>query len=233
MSDTPTKVGILQPGYLPWLGFFAQIATSDIFVIYDDVQFDKHGWRNRNRIKTANGAAWLTVPVLHKGRGPQLINAVKINRNENWKTKHKKTIEQNYSKAKYFEKYWGIIRASIDEDFELLIDLNMSIIRKLLDFLGISTELHLSSELSIYGDRVTRLIKIIKRFNGTHFIEGPSGISYLDNHSDEFDKLGITIHYYDYAHPQYSQLYGKFVSHLSIIDLLFNHGDDSLNILRS
>ena len=100
-------VGILQPGYLPWLGFFEQMYRSDVFVLYDDVQYDKHGWRNRNRIKSPNGVQWLTVPVLIKGQGKPEIRDVRINKAERWQKKHIRTIEQNYRKAPFYDEYFG------------------------------------------------------------------------------------------------------------------------------
>lgn len=230
MTSTKKTVGILQPGYLPWLGFFAQLVFCDVFVLYDDVQFDKHGWRNRNRIKTPAGVQWLTVPVLHKGLGKQVIIDVKINHTENWADKHIKTITQNYSKTSFFRQYATSIFDCISKKYEYLIDLDLELIYLLREFLHITTPIVRSSTLCLAGDRVQRLVQCIKHFNGTRFIEGDAGKAYISK--EEFSKQGIEVHYQEYQHPVYSQLYPPFVPKLSIIDLLFNCGDKSLEIIR-
>lgn len=223
-------IGVLQPGYLPWLGFFDQVASCNTFVLYDDVQFDKHGWRNRNRIKTSNDAQWLTVPVLHKGLGNQIIKDVKINYNENWIDKHIKTLTQNYSKTKFFKQYSNSIFDCINKKYEYLVDLDIELIYLLCSMFNISTPIVRSSSLDLEGDRIQRLIQCIKHFDCNYFIEGNAGKVYIN--SEEFEKQGINIQYQNYRHPVYTQLYPPFVPYLSVIDLLFNCGNESLNILR-
>lgn len=222
------SVGILQPGYLPWLGFFDQIRRCDIFVLYDDVQYDKNGWRNRNRIKTNQGLQWLTVPVLVKDK--PLITEVKINSTENWREKHIKSIKQNYTKAVHFSEYFPIIEKHIlNKSYDLLVDLDIALIKELTALLGIETEIVRSSNLPCAGDRITRLVNIVKYFGGNNFVEGSSGKNYIDD--TYFLESGISITYQDYKHPIYPQLYSEFIPHASIIDLLFNCGKDSLKIL--
>lgn len=223
-------IGILQPGYLPWLGFFEQIYRSDIFVIYDDVQYDKNGWRNRNRIKTANGIQWLTIPVLVNFRETPLINEVKIDNKVQWQKKHFSSIKQNYSKSPFYEKYINIFEEIYSKKWEYLIDIDMHFITLLSELLGIrNKKLVRSSTLSIKGDTIERLIRICKAFNADIFYEGASGRNYIDE--VVFEQSGIAVEYQDYTHPVYRQLYGNFVPFLSIIDLLFNHGEKSLAIL--
>lgn len=222
-------VGILQPGYLPWLGFFEQVYRCDVFVIYDDVQFDKGGWRNRNRIKTPGGPQWLTVPVLTKGKKFPLIKDVQINGSIPWQKKHIKSIKQNYSKAPFFDDYGLELIRIIDRPWKYLLDLDMELIYWLLNVLGIKTEMVLSSELQVEGKRVDRLIGIIKKVGGRVFYEGAAGKSYIN--TDLFEQEGISVVFQDYKHPVYPQLYGDFVSHLSVIDLLFNCGPGSLDII--
>ncbi|MHB8067019.1 MAG: WbqC family protein [Desulfobaccales bacterium] len=223
-------IGILQPGYLPWLGFFEQLHASDIFVIYDDVQYDKHGWRNRNRIKTPQGPQWLTVPVqVNFSQGP-LILEVKINNRENWRKKHLFSIRQNYAKAPFFSRYIDFFTEVYQRDWEYLIDLDLHLLRHLAAFLGIDPgKIVRSSSLEVTGDRITRLIGVCQKLGAATFYEGASGRNYIE--AAAFREQGIEVVYQDYQHPVYPQLYGDFISNLSIIDLLFNCGDESLAIL--
>jgi hypothetical protein len=222
-------VGILQPGYLPWLGFFEQLYSCDVFVLYDDVQFEKGSWRNRNRIKSPQGPVWLTVPVLLKGRGFPLIKDVKINSSIPWSKKHIKTITQNYAKAPFFEAYCDGFFAILERPFKYLIDLDLELISWLAYQLNITTPMVLSSELAIHGSRTQRLIDIIRTLDGNVFYEGSAGSNYIN--VDEFRDAGIDVVFQDYQHPVYPQLYGDFVSHLSTLDLLLNCGREGLKIL--
>jgi hypothetical protein len=225
-------IGILQPSYLPWLGFFEQIYRSDVFVIYDDVQYDKDGWRNRNRIKTPNGIQWLTVPVHIKFEDKPLIYEVKIDNSTNWRIKHLRSIKQNYSKAPFYKNYIDIFEEAYSQEWEYLIDINMYFILKLVEALGMKDKkIVRSSFLNIKGDRIQRLVNLCKLFNANLFYEGSAGKNYIN--VQDFAKHGIKVEFQDYKHPIYNQLYGDFISHLSIIDLLFNHGDKSLSILTN
>jgi hypothetical protein len=224
--------GILQPGYLPWLGFFEQMHRSDVFVIYDDVQYDKHSWRNRNRIKTANGPHWLTVPVLLTFDEHPLINQVRIDNGGNWRKKHFDTIVQNYSKAPFFRRYSPFFEEAYTRNWEYLIDLDMYFIMNLADCLGIErAKIVKSSAMTITGDRIGRLIAMCKRLKTDTFYEGASGKNYID--PERFLAEGVRVIFQDYRHPVYSQLYGEFIPYLSIIDLLFNHGEKSLSIVTN
>jgi len=225
-------IGILQPGYLPWLGFFEQMCRSDVFVIYDDVQYDKEGWRNRNRIKTANGIQWLTVPVLLKFSERPLVLNVRVNNKTNWRKKHLAAIRQNYSKAPFFKDYIGVFEEAYGQDWECLVDIDMYFIHTLAECLGIdNTKVVRSSTLGIQGDRIERLIKICKRFGADVFYEGTAGKNYIDER--DFLARGVKVIFQDYLHPTYRQLYGDFIPNLSVIDLLFNHGKESLGIITA
>jgi len=229
-SGSGKVIGILQPGYLPWLGFFEQLHASDIFVIYDDVQYDKHGWRNRNLIKTPQGPRWLTVPVLAKFSQRLLIRDVKINNRENWRKKHLVSIRQNYAKAPFFLRYIDFFTEVYQRDWEYLIDLDMHLIVNLALFLGIDPDkIVRSSTLGLTGDRIARLICICQKLGAATFYEGASGRNYIDEAT--FRQQGIKLTFQDYQHPRYLQLYGDFIPNLSIIDLLFNCGDKSMDIL--
>jgi hypothetical protein len=223
-------VGILQPGYLPWLGFFEQMHRSDVFVIYDDVQYDKEGWRNRNRIKTANGIQWLTVPVLLKFNEHPLIIDVRIDNKANWRKKHLGAIRQNYARTPFFKKYIEIFDAAYSREWEYLVDLDLYFIEKLAECLGMRRKkIVRSSSLPVKGERMERLVNICEFFGADTFYEGAAGKDYIDG--EAFSRHGIKVEYQEYQHPLYPQLYGEFVPYLSVIDLLFNQGDKSIATL--
>ena len=223
-------VAILQPGYLPWLGFFEQMYRSDVFVVYDDVQYDKEGWRNRNRIKTANGMQWLTIPIMVKFESHPLICEVKIDKKINWRKKHLSSIKQNYSKAPYFKSYIDIFEEAYSHEWESLVCIDMHFILELASCLGMrDKKIVRSSSLNVTGDRIERLINICKLFDANIFYEGAAGRNYIDD--SQFLRHGIMVEFQDYKHSVYKQLYGDFIPYLSVIDLLFNHGKESLSIL--
>lgn len=224
------RIGILQPGYLPWLGFFEQVYKSDLFIIYDDVQYDKESWRNRNRIKTAQGMQWLTVPVYVDFKSHPLITEIKIDHHTHWARKHLAAIEQNYAKAPFFHRYIPLFREVLEKKWEFLIDLDLYFIIKIMEILGLDTKkIVRSSTVQIEGDRISRLITLCQRFGATVFYEGAAGRNYIDDQI--FAQAGITVEYQAYQHPVYTQLHGPFIPYLSIIDLIFNHGEKSLAIL--
>ncbi|HEX8949593.1 MAG TPA: WbqC family protein [Dissulfurispiraceae bacterium] len=224
------RIGILQPGYLPWLGFFEQVYRSDVFVIYDDVQYDKEGWRNRNRIKSANGIQWLTVPVHVKFKDRPLVHEVRIDNKTNWRKKHLLSLKTSYAKAPFFANYIGVFEEAYSMEWERLADLDMHFIMKLLGLLGMGgKKIVRSSALGVSGDRFERLVSICKMFRADVFYEGAAGREYLDG--AYFEAQGIKIEYQDYKHPVYRQLHGEFIPYLSVVDLLFNQGEESLPIL--
>lgn len=221
---------ILQPSYLPWLGYFAQFHRCDVFVVYDDVQYDKHSWRNRNRIKTPNGALWLTVPVLTRGQDKPSNREVKIDNATAWRRKHLQTIQQYYGKAPYFNDYVDLFARVYAREWTFLIDLNIELFHQLCAVLGLQRQIVLSSELNVKGDPVERLIDICKTLHCTHFFEGAAGRDYID--TERFVAAGIELEFQDYKHPTYNQLHGEFVPYLSVVDLLFNKGKESLEVLK-
>lgn len=222
-------IGILQPSYLPWVGYFEQIYRADVFVLYDDVQFEKGSWRNRNRIKTPNGPLWLTVPVLTKGQEFPLINRVRVNNDEQWQKKHIRTLTQYYAKAPHFSRYSPALFTLLEQPWELLADLNIALIRHLAAALGIETPFVLSSELGVPGSGAQRLVDILRHLNGSVFYEGAAGRNYIDE--SLFTANDMRVVFQDYKHPVYEQLHGDFIPFLSVVDLLFNHGPNSLTIL--
>ena len=227
-------VGILQPSYLPWLGFFEQMARVDCFVLYDDVQYDKQGWRNRNRIKNREGIQWITVPILTKGKRSQLINQAQISLDTNWSIKHLASLETNYRNADYFNNFFFKIEPLLKKQWQNLFDLNFELLNLLKEHLGIKTQLVLSSsllkKLPKDASPESRLIEICEKVGGDALYEGAAGQNYIDTRL--FKKANIGLIYQQYDHPVYKQLYGDFVPYLSIVDLIFNEGPNSLSILE-
>lgn len=225
LSVSPRTLAVLQPGYMPWLGFFDQVKRADLFVIYDDVPFDKHGWRNRNRIKSPQGYQWLSVPVLHRGRSGQLNKEVEINYQQNWQKKHLKTIAQFYAKAPFLEHYLPALDAILNASHRLLIDLNMALIYKFCEWLGIDTPFVFSSALDVSGGRSERLVSICQHFKVKRYLTGNAAETYLD--SDLFENNKIDIEWQNYCHPTYDQFGSDFLPFLSILDFIMNRGDQS------
>jgi hypothetical protein len=234
-SKLGSSVAILQPSYLPWLGFFEQMFKVEVFVIYDEVQFDKNGWRNRNRIKTVQGAQWLTVPVLTKGKSKPANHAVKVNSAVNWNQKHLKSIELNYKKLPFFNDFSPKIEEVLKKNWNFLLDLNLNLIYLIKDYLGIDTPIKLSSEIPSKIETAIspeeRLVEICRFFGATTFYEGYAGKKYIEE--SFFSKSGIKLVFQEYHHPIYRQGFGEFVPYLSTIDLIFNEGPDSLKILST
>ena len=222
-----TKISIHQPVYLPWLGFFNKIALSDIFVFLDDVQYEKNGWQNRNKIRTSDGDMWLTVPV--KTKFGMYLNQVQIDNTSNWISKHKKSIMQNYSKSNYFNSYWNEFESIYNKKFKNLIDLNLNLIQLLLSEFGISTKLLFSSDFHVEKQGSDRILEICKILGCNHYLSGEGGMNYLN--IDDFNKQNIEIEFQHFSHPIYKQVYSNFVPAMAAIDLLFNEGEKSKNIV--
>jgi hypothetical protein len=221
---------VLQPAYLPWLGFFDQMRRSDVFVYYDDVQFDKHGWRNRNRIKSPGGPLWLSVPVLHHGRGqPRIIDA-EIDTRTAWARKHVGTLRQFYSKAPYFKQYLPELEDMLNRPWTHIVDLDIGVAALLAKWLRVSPTVYRSSELGIDGAQSERLLNLCRHFGATRYLSGSAAREYLD--VDLFARHDVDVVWQDYDHPVYPQQYGEFVPYLSGIDLVFNCGNDSATILE-
>ena len=221
-----TTVVVLQPGYLPWLGFFDQLRRSSVFVYYDDVQYDKHGWRNRNRIKTQNGPQWLTVPVRTSGpnRLPRIAD-VEIDNRTPWARKHIQSIRQAYARAPHLSRYLPALEDVLHRRWERLVDLDLACAGLIASWLGIERQIERSSILRVDGDRTARLVNICRHFGATRYLSGDAARAYLD--VPLFQREGITVEWQQYAHPTYPQLHGDFVPFLSAIDLLLNCGEES------
>jgi hypothetical protein len=221
-------VTIHQPQYLPWLGYFDKIDKADIFVILDNVQYKKNEWQNRNRIKTANGWQWLSVPVLYKF--PQKINQVRINNGVDWRRKHLNALSMNYGKSPYLNEYRSFLEDTFLKEWEYLVDININFIDFFIQKMGIDTKTPLASKLSLREDPTYRLIDICKEVGADTYLAGKDGRNYMDIES--FEKENINIIFQDFQHPTYNQLFGNFEPNMSVIDLLFNYGEESFNIIR-
>lgn len=220
---------IHQPQYLPWLGYFEKIDQADVFVFLDDTQFKKNEWQNRNRIKGAQGPQWLTVPVRHEFG--QEIREVKPNEKVKWQRKHWQALRSNYGKAPYFGKYAERLEAAYEKEWSNLAEINAFFITELCGLLGIETKFVVSSTLGEgKGVATEALVNICNAVGADAYLSGAGGHDYVEQ--DRFAETGIALSYQHYEHPTYPQLFGDFVSHPSVVDLLLNCGSDSLSILR-
>jgi len=215
------KVAVIQSNYLPWRGYFDVMHDADVFVFYDDVQYTVNDWRNRNRIKTANGVVWLTIPVGNQNE--RRICDVEI-RDRTWARKHWKTIEQSYRHAPGFARCGDVLRRIYAEPWQSLSLLNQTLIRTIAtDFLGIVTEMRDSREFDLHGTRGDRLLTLLQQLGATDYISGPAAKGYID--VDVYARAGILVHWKDYStYPEYPQLHGPYAPGLSVVDLLMNCG---------
>jgi hypothetical protein len=222
------NVVILQPSYIPWRGYFEQIQRADVFVFYDDVQYDKHGWRNRNRIKNRQGGQWLTIPVHSGGVVDENIpiNEVEIAWQQPWNERHWRAIRENYARAPYFKRYAPWLESVYSRCPEKLADFTIPFTIEIAGLLGIeSTRFLRSSELRARGQKTDRLIHILKRLGAAHYISGPSARSYIEE--EKFQAAGITLEYMEYNYPEYPQLYPPFDPFVTILDLLLMCGPEA------
>ncbi len=228
-SPRSKRIVVLQPSYLPWLGYFDQLYKSDAFVLYDDVQYDKHGWRNRNRIKTDTGALWLTVPVLTHGQGLPTNREARIDARQPWARKHLQALRVNYAKAPAFDEVFDGLESVLHRPWIYLLDLNRAVLAILCSLLGLERPILLSSEMDVPGQKTGRLVAICRALGADRYLTGDAASDYLDQ--TQFTANGIDVEYHHYRHPVYSQLNGDFMPYLSVVDLLMNHGRESLRIL--
>lgn len=225
------KIAIMQPTYLPWLGYFELIDHCDLFVLFDDVQFVKKSWHQRNRIKTQKGELLLTVPVLTKGKRDQLIKDVRINNDLPWRAKHLASIVNSYQKAPFFDEYKTCLNEIYSKNYMSLSSLNIELIEFIKERLGIQTEIMLSSQFQVEGGRTERIINICKACKADKLYDAKGASDILD--LNLFKESSIEIIFQEYVHPTYDQMHGGFISHLSALDLLLNVGHESLKVLRS
>jgi hypothetical protein len=227
------NVVILQPSYIPWRGYFDQIRRADLFIFYDDVQYDKHGWRNRNQIKTAQGKQWLTIPVHSKGVTEGIpVKDVRIDWSKPWAKNHLKALTFAYAKAPHFASFAPWLASVYERRDEFLADFTIWLTIEIARKIGIAhTRFLRSSEIpGIDGQKTARLIQILKRVGAAHYISGPSAREYIEQ--DQFDAAGITLEYMEYNYPEYPQLYPPFDPFVTILDLMFMTGPQALAYLE-
>lgn len=226
------KVAIVQSNYVPWKGYFDLINWVDEFILLDNVQYTHGHWRNRNRIKTPSGLNWLTIPVYVKGKLSQKIKDTKIADNR-WRTKHWKTIQQNYRNSKFFNLYkrtFENLYLGYEEIY--LSEINYRFIKKICDLLGIKTKISWSMLYHTMEQKTERVISLCKSSGATMYLSGPAAKNYLAE--NRFKEESIELEYMDYSgYRPYRQLFPPFIHEVSILDLLFNEGPNATNFMKS
>ena len=220
------KVAIIQSNYIPWKGYFDLISAVDEFIIYDEMQYTRRDWRNRNKIKTPQGTQWLTVPVITKGKYFQSIRDTEINGSE-WAASHWKALELNYGRAPYFADISAWLKPLyFDMHHTLISDLNRLFITKICESLNINTLITCSWDYNLVDGRTERLANLCAQAGADEYISGPAAKSYID--VSIFSEMGIGLSWFEYNdYPIYPQLWGEFSHGVTILDLLFNCGKDS------
>jgi hypothetical protein len=217
------------------MGFFNKAQLCDILIIGDHVQYRRYGFQNRVKIKTPNEAQWLTVPIIHEGDQP--INTVKIFQEKqselNWYERHLKTLQVNYAKAKYYDEYIGKFEKTYKKGYELLADLNLEFIKTVLEILELNIPIKKTSEMNLTKSKTELIIEIANKVGADTYLSGIRGVRYLDESA--FQKNNIVLRYNKYEHPRYNQQFMDlgFIEGLSILDLIFNEGPQSLEIIKS
>ena len=227
-----TMIAIMQPTYLPWLGYLAMIDRVDHFVFLDNVQFERRSWQQRNRIKTASGEVMLTIPVRSKGRREQRLDEVSIDGTQDFPIRHIRSIQHAYARAPFYDQFAPELFAQLQTPNVLLADVTIAVIGWLLRQYAIETDCVRGSTLSATGTKDALLCNISKQLNADRYLSPPGSAQYLDQ-STVFQDANIPVLYHTYEHPIHKQINGVFQPFMSAIDLLFNCGpDDGLKILR-
>lgn len=225
------KIAIVQSNYIPWKGYFDMIAAVDEFILYDDMQYTRRDWRNRNLIKTPQGAEWLTVPVKVKGKYHQAIRATEID-GVNWARIHWQSIVQNYRRTAYFKEVAVCVEPLyLQNVYSHLSVLNRSFIEAICRYLDIETKISNSWDYVMEDGKTERLANLCEQAKGTEYISGPAAKSYIEEHV--FLVRGIKLTWFEYSgYPEYPQLWGEFIHGVTILDLLFNCGKNSRRYMK-
>lgn len=225
------KIAILQSNYIPWKGYFDMIAAVDEFIFYDDMQYTRRDWRNRNQIKTPQGVQWLTVPVRVKGKYEQTIRETEIDGND-WASAHWKTLAQNYRRAPHFDEIAAIFEPIyMQKKYTHLSVLNRELIEAVCNYLGITTKISNSWDYTLGDGKTERLVDLCVQAGGTEYISGPSAKDYIEEKL--FAERGIELGWFSYeGYPEYPQQWGEFTHGVTILDLLFNCGKDAHRYMR-
>ena len=223
------RVAVHQPNYLPYLGYFDKLDAADVFIVLDTVQFAKHDWQNRNRIRTKDGWQWLTVPVID--RFPERIDQVEINGRTDWPRKHGQALRLHYGGCRFWDAAGPALIELLQRPWQRLRDLNVAVLDRLCQQIGIRTRRVLASTLQAREEPTDRLIDLTRAVGGTVYLAGSQGPAYMD--VARFAQAGIAVEVQAYRHPVYPQRYAPFLPDLSVVDLLCNCGPESLEILRA
>ena len=222
------RLAIHQPQYLPWLGYLAKLDRADAFVLLDTVQFKKNEWQNRNRIRTAQGWQYLTVPVLHEF--PQRLDRVRINNQTDWRRKHVQALETHYGKAPYYDRYAPVFGELLAREWETLSPLNEAVLSALTEAFGIKTPIVKASQYEAREEPTGRLVDLCKALGADRYLAGAGGRDYMK--CEEFAAAGIAVEFQDFVSPEYAQAYRPFIAGLSAVDLLFNCGGEGFRYVR-
>lgn len=224
-------VAILQSNYIPWKGYFDMIAAVDEFILFDDMQYTRRDWRNRNQIKTPQGVQWLTVPVLVKGKYHQKIRETEID-GADWVLAHWKALEQNYRRAPHFAEVAAWLQPLyLETSYGHLSEMNRCFIEAVCRYLGIGTRITHSWDYALVDGKTERLASLCAQAGGTEYVSGPAAKDYVDE--QVFNAMGIKLTWFDYVgYPAYPQLWGEFTHGVTILDLLFNCGKDARRFMR-
>ena len=226
MTAQPKRIAIVQSNYIPWKGYFDLIAATDEFILYDDAQYTRRDWRNRNQIKTPQGVQWLTVPVRVKGRYHQSIRETEIDGTE-WAEQHWTRLRQNYARAPHFARYAPELEALyLHGRHDTLSALNLAMLTWVNRQLSIATRMSSSSDYTLEGDRTDKLLNLCLQAGATEYLSGPAARDYLDE--SRFAAAQVAVRWFDYpAYPPYAQLWGEFVHGVTVLDVLFHCGPDA------
>lgn len=226
------NVVITQSNYIPWKGYFDSINIADEFVIYDDMQYTRRDWRNRNMIKTAGGTKWLTIPVEVKGKYFQKINETTVSEKD-WNIAHLNMLKQNYKPAKCYKSTidW-VENLYVNCKFELLTEINQYFIEEINKFLDITTTIRRSENFVLAEEKTQRLVDICKEIGGSDYYSGPAAKAYMDE--PLFEKENIKVHYFDYSgYKEYEQPYPPFEHGVTILDLIMCEGENAKSFLKT
>lgn len=227
------KIAILQSNYIPWKGYFDMINLVDEFILYDDMQFTRRDWRNRNKIKTPDGLKWLTIPVISKGKFDQKINETQVS-DSKWCRSHWHALTLNYGKAPYFKEYEERIHRVYQacESETYLSRINYRFLKELCEILGITTKISWSSDYELVDGKTERLVGLVQSAGGDAYLSGPAAKDYIVDAC--FEDAGIALEYMDYdGYREYPQLFGAYQPRVSILDLIFNTGPQAREYMKS
>jgi hypothetical protein len=223
-------VSINQPAYLPWLGYFERIAVSDLHIVLDHVQFEKNSFTNRNKARTKEGSTWLTVPLSTTGRfGDLAISGIEFAAGNPWRKKHWATLRMSYARAPFFTTYAPAYEALYAREWTAFMPMVRAFLEQHLRDLGIATPLRFSSEMNVGGAKSELVLNLCRAVGADTYLSGALGRNYLDEAG--FTAAGMAVRYQDYAHPTYAQCQPGFEPFMGVLDLLFNHGPGSLELL--